>query len=304
MHTKESRMETIEQAYNKILTDENLMESITHGTNRYPFDFFYDDLALFDFNCIEWHWHTELEFVYVESGTVIFWSGEKHVVLSEGNGVFINSKILHRFHSLDGAIIPNFLCMPCFISPEDSLIYSKYIQPVISSSLTFQVFYKEIVWQAEILEIIKKIISVQDQKNVRELATSALMQEIWLNLCKHVNIKNEDNYSYASASSQARLQLIMQYIQQNYRSNISLDNIADYAMLSKSTVLNYFRKYLHTTPINYLINYRLNEAAVLLRKTEKKIITVSNETGFNNVDYFCKLFKKHYHLTPTEYRKK
>ena len=194
--------------------------------------------------------------------------------------------------------------MPCFISPEDSLIYSKYIQPVISSSLTFQVFYKEIVWQAEILEIIKKIISVQDEKNVRELATSALMQEIWLNLCKHVNIKNEDNYSYASASTQARLQLMMQYIQQNYRSNISLDNIADYAMLSKSTVLNYFRKYLHTTPINYLINYRLNEAAVLLRKTEKKIITVSNETGFNNVDYFCKLFKKHYHLTPTEYRKK
>jgi len=74
--------------------------------------------------------------------------------------------------------------------------------------------------------------------------------------------------------------------------------------LSKSTVLNYFRKYLHTTPINYLISYRLNEAAVLLRKTEKKIITISNETGFNNVDYFCKLFKKHYHLTPTEYRKK
>ncbi len=66
------------------------------------------------------------------------------------------------------------------------------------------------------MEIIKKIISVQDEKNVRELATSALMQEIWLNLYKHVNIKNEDNYSYASASSQARLQLMMQYIQQNY----------------------------------------------------------------------------------------
>ena len=185
-------METIEQAYNKILTDENLMESITHGTNRYPFDFFYDDLSLFDFNCIEWHWHTELEFVYVESGTVTFWSGEKHFVLSEGNGVFINSKILHRFHSPDGAIIPNFLCMPCFISPEDSLIYSKYIQPVISSSLTFQVFYKEIVWQAEILEIIKKIISVQDQKNVRELATSALMQEIWLNLYEY-NIRRRSS---------------------------------------------------------------------------------------------------------------
>lgn len=72
-------------------------------------------------------------------------------------------------------------------------------------------------------------------------------------------------------------------------------------MLSKSIVLDYFQKYLHATSINYLIAYQLNEAAILLRKTEKKIITVSNETEFNNVNYFCKLFKKHYHLTSTEY---
>ncbi len=297
-------METINQTYNRILADENLMETISHGTNRYPFDFFYDDLALFDFNCIEWHWHTELEFVYVESGTVTFWIGETQFVLSEGNGVFINSKILHRFHSPDGAVIPNFLCMPCFISPEDSLIYSKYIQPIISSSLTFQIFYKEVFWQAEILENIKKIISVQNQETVRELAISALIQEIWLNLYRHATIKNEDTYSNPSASSQARLQLMMQYIHQNYRSNVSLDDIADYTLLSKSTVLNYFRKYLHTTPINYLITYRLNEAAMLLRNTEKKIIAISTETGFNNVDYFCKLFKKRYYITPTEYRKR
>ena len=41
-------METIEQAYNKILTDENLMESITHGTNRYPFDFFISGFLFLD----------------------------------------------------------------------------------------------------------------------------------------------------------------------------------------------------------------------------------------------------------------
>lgn len=80
-----------------------------------------------------------------------------------------------------------------------------------------------------------------ERKTIRELATSALMQEIWLNLWEHVAIKNTDTYSYFSASSQVRLQ--------------------------------------------------------------KKIITVSNETGFSNVDYFGKIFKKRYHLTPTEYRK-
>ena len=84
---------------------------------------------------------------------------------------------------------------------------------------------------------------------------------------------------------------------------ITLDDIAKQAMVSKSTALNLFRKYLHITPVNYLINYRLKQAGQLLSKTEKKVSLISSETGFHNVDYFCRLFKKRYKLTPTEYRK-
>ena len=58
--------------YNKILTDENMMETIQHSRSDYPFHFYYDNLALFDFNCIEWHWHNEFEFVFVEKGNAIF----------------------------------------------------------------------------------------------------------------------------------------------------------------------------------------------------------------------------------------
>lgn len=290
--------------YNKIMTDENLMETIQHGSNSYPFKFYYDNLALFDFNCIEWHWHTEFEFVYIESGTVTFWIGEKQFTISEGNGVFINSKILHRFHSPTEAAIPNFVCMPFFIAAQDSFIYHKYILPVISSTLTFQVFHDNISWQAKALSIIKQIIAVQGCTSSSELATSYLLQMLWLEIYENADIKYTKEHINESASSQARLQLMMQYIHQNYIRDISLGDIAEHAKISKSTVLNLFRRYLHITPINYLINYRLNEAAHLLTKTEKKINTISYETGFNNVDYFCRLFKKHYQLTPTEYRKK
>ena len=89
----------------------------------------------------------------------------------------------------------------------------------------------------------------------------------------------------------------------NYSRSISLDDIAKQAMVSKSTALNLFRKYLHITPVNYLINYRLKQAGQLLSKTEKKVSLISSETGFHNVNYFCRLFKKRYKLTPTEYRK-
>ncbi len=280
------------------------METIQHGSSSYPFRFYYDNIALFDLNCVEWHWHTELEFVYIESGTVTIWIGEKQFALSEGNGVFINSKILHRFYSPAEAIVPNFVCMPSFIAPQDSFIYKKYILPVISSSLAFQVFCGESGWQAEVLADIKQIIAVQSRVSSRELATSALLQKLWLRLYENAEFSDTRGRTDDSASSQARLQLMMQYIHQNYSQEISLDELAGYAGVSKSTALNLFHRYLHLTPIQYLINYRLNEAAGLLSRTEKKVATVSGETGFRSVDYFCRLFKKHYRLTPTEYRKK
>ena len=68
-------------------------------------------------------------------------------------------------------------------------------------------------------------------------------------------------------------------------------------------LMNLFRRYLHDTPVHYLIKYRLQEAANLLLTTEKKIIVISQNVGFENIDYFCKTFKKYYQMTPTEYRK-
>lgn len=290
--------------YNKITTDENLMETIQHGSNEYPFKFYNDNLALFDFHCIEWHWHTELEFVYVESGVVTFWIGEKKFELSEGNGVFINSKVLHRFYSSCEAIIPNFVFMPSFIAPYNSCIYQKYVLPVISSSRAFQIFQLKVSWQAEILEIIKRVIEIQNSISSCELMTSYLVQMLWQRLYGEMDFSYVDDHLKKSASSQARLQLMIQYISSNYQRNISLDDIAACAQISKSAALKLFQKYLQTTPVNFLINYRLNEAAQLLSKTEKKVNAISSETGFHNVDYFCRLFKKHYQLTPTQYRKK
>ncbi len=291
-------------SYSKILTDEDLMETVPRGSNSYPFHFYNENLAQFDFHCIEWHWHTELEFVYIESGTVTFWIGEKKFDLSAGNGIFINTRILHRFYSPGEAAIPNFLCLPSFLAPQDSFLYQKYILPVTSSTLAYQIFRADIPWQAEALSIMKQIIGAQGCASSGELLTASLMQRLWLEIYENVPVSCEESHRKNSASAQARLQMMMQYIQLNYTQDISLEDIADHVGISKSTVLNLFRDHLHITPINYLINYRLNEAALLLTNTEKKIHTVSGEAGFHNVDYFCRVFKKHYHITPTEYRKK
>ena len=290
--------------YNKILTDENMMETIQHGSKEYPFHFYYDNLELFDFHCIEWHWHTEFEFVYVETGTVYFGISDKQFALSEGQGVFINSKILHRYFSQGNAIVPNFVLMPYFIAAQDSLIYQKYVLPIMASPMDYQIFSQDIPWQAEVLSLMREITAAQEKASDVELVNSYLIQKIWHILYQNTDVEHMGKKENYSASSQARLQLMMQYIHQDFAYNISLSDIADQAKVSKSTALNLFQRYLGISPVTYLINYRLQEAAKLLASTEKKVTVISKDTGFDSVDYFCKAFKKYYKLTPTEYRKK
>lgn len=290
--------------YNKILTDENMMETIQHGSKEYPFHFYYDNLELFDFHCIEWHWHTEFEFVYVETGTVYFGISEKQFALSEGQGVFINSKILHRYFSQEKAIVPNFVLMPVFLAPQDSLIYQKYVLPIMSSPMDYQIFSSDIPWQAQALSLMREMMAAQEKASDVELVNSYLIQKIWHILYQNTDVEHMGKKENYSASSQARLQLMMQYIHQDFAYNISLSDIADQAKVSKSTALNLFHRYLGISPVTYLVNYRLQEAAKLLASTEKKVTVISKDTGFDSVDYFCKAFKKYYKLTPTEYRKK
>lgn len=290
--------------YNKIQTDENMMETIQHGSKEYPFRFYYDNLELFDFHCIEWHWHTEFELVYVETGTVYFGISDKQFALSEGQGVFINSKILHRYFSQEKAIVPNFVLMPVFLAAQDSLIYQKYVLPIMASPMDYQIFSQDIPWQAEVLSLMREMMAAQEKASDVELVNSYLIQKIWHILYQNTDIEHMGKKENYSASSQARLQLMMQYIHQKSAYNISLSDIADQAKVSKSTALNLFHRYLGISPVTYLVNYRLQEAAKLLASTEKKVTVISKDTGFDSVDYFCKAFKKYYKLTPTEYRKK
>ena len=290
------------KTYNKILTDEEFMEIKPHGSSAYPFQYYYDNLELFDFHCIEWHWHREFEFLYVESGKVLCGIGEKQIILSEGDAVFINSKTLHRFYASSGGVIPNFVCMPEFIAPENSLVYKKYILPIISSNMSFQRFQSAEPWQARIIQIMIKIMETQENEKIKELSTLALLQNLWLIFYENVKLSDKEKMQTVDEAAQKRVQLMMQYIHENYKHGLSLNEIASHIGVSKSTALHLFQRFLHTTPVNYLIEYRLQAASRLLKNTNKKVKTIAYESGFHNVDYFCRLFKNRYHVTPSEYR--
>ena len=290
--------------YSRIRTDETLRETVCHGSDEYPFKYYNEDIWLFDFHCIDWHWHSEVEFVFIEKGTAEFLVGSGRYVLTEGTGIFINSQVIHRFEASESVIIPNIVFSPSLLSAEDSLIYRKYIQPLLDSSVECLIFSPEVPWQKEVLKNLLLVFDVQDTESIGEIKTVELLLKIWETVYENANISESIPAAKATAHTQAQLQIMMQYIHKNYSEHITLADIAQTVSVSKSSALNIFNKYLRISPVSYLINYRLKRAAKLLASTDSSIYSIASNTGFENVGYFCRSFKELFGVTPSEYRKK
>lgn len=130
--------------YFKITTDETLRETVQHGSERYPFAYYPEDIWQFDFHRIDWHWHHELEFLYVAEGTAICFIGTSKVELHKGCGIFINSGVLHCFEARSSTFTPNIVFSPTLLASENSLIYEKYILPVINSAVEYQILIQTV----------------------------------------------------------------------------------------------------------------------------------------------------------------
>lgn len=295
-------MRKLNDGYAKIITDETLRETISHGSEEYPFRYYYEDIWLFDLHCIDWHWHPEVELVLVEKGTADFLVGSSRYVLNAGEAIFINTQVIHRFESSASAIIPNMVFSPLLIAAENSLIYRKYIKSVLSSSVECLIISPTDEKQREMLDTIRNVFAIQESESISELQTAERIMKLWGQIYESISRNDTQNITKTSAQAQAQLQIMMQYIHKNYYRRITLEDIARTVSISKSSVLNIFKSYLHTSPINYALEYRLKCAAKLLSETETGISIIAQTAGFENMGYFCRKFKSLYGMTPKKYR--
>ncbi len=100
-----------------------------------------------------------------------------------------------------------------------------------------------------------------------------------------------------------RLLRAMGYIEQNLPNPLYLEDIARQACLSKYHFCRIFKKHMGVTPIQFMLNRRIDRAKLLLRRAEFTISSVAIRTGFCDLSEFNKQFKKATGITPSAYRK-
>jgi len=101
-----------------------------------------------------------------------------------------------------------------------------------------------------------------------------------------------------------RMSAVMEYTMNNFNQNISLDNIAVIASMTKNAFCKYFKKRTNKTYFRFLNELRIENASkLLLSKTDLSIAEIAYKSGFNNISNFNRQFKAVKHLVPSEYKK-
>lgn len=95
---------------------------------------------------------------------------------------------------------------------------------------------------------------------------------------------------------------ILEYINNNYQDTIELKECAERYHTSPSYIARMFKKYYGVSFITYVNNLRIDKALVLLKNTDVSIKEIAYKVGYNNLNYFYKVFKKNIGITPNIFK--
>ena len=107
----------------------------------------------------------------------------------------------------------------------------------------------------------------------------------------------------SETSANPYVKLAVKYINHNYFRNLQISEVADYVNINRSHLFRLFKMHLNISPQQYLIKCRINKSCSYLKSTLLSIEEISSSVGFDNVQYFYRVFKKETGITPAGYRK-
>lgn len=255
---------------------------------------------------VPWHWHEELEFSYIRQGSLRVTISGRSFLFHRGEGFFINSNILHAMEPADPAecaIWDSHMFHPIFLGGYYRSVFdTKYLSAILKNQhYELAGFTGESENQKAILALLQQAAAVQDEE-FHEFKIRNLFSDIWILLMKELE-DLENSAKLIKHVSQERIQIMLAYIHQHYPERITLEQIADAAIISKRECLRCFQSCIQKTPFEYLLDYRVQMAEKLLRTTALPITQIALDTGFSNSAYFAKTFRQLRGISPSHYRK-
>ena len=241
----------------------------------------------------EKHWHRSIEIFAVYEGTLDFFLGEENLLLHPGEFVIVNSNEVHSIHAP---------------KPNHTVVIQMPMQ-LFASYFTEEQF----IWFAhagketdnQVSLLVKQLFHQYEEKRqgYEFQVLSLFYQLVYLMITQYRKLKVEQQIILENKKLN-RLGMITSFIQEHYREELSLKELAEIFGYSSAYLSRMFQKYAKINYKDYLQSVRLEHATEDLKNTEHTISQIALDHGFPNSKAFSNLFRKTYGHLPGDYRKR
>lgn len=243
------------------------------------------------FNIFRLHWHERMEFLRIKSGKLNVVLGTKETEATEGDLVIIPPKRLHRGYTSDQAVKYDVVMFD---------IRSFYNQTDICKELLPAIYEGNVLFKSVSSnpETIRCIDFISANHHLEGLEAISYVYQLLNSLFKNELIEFSDK------PKDMVVKEITEYMEKHFSEDISTLDLCNKFGYTQSHLCRKFKKSTGLSPISYLTIIRLEYAGKLIKSGNESINHIASESGFSDSNYFTRCFKKHFGMSPTEYRKK
>jgi len=250
---------------------------------------------------VGWHQHIEYELILFTEGSGQSFVGNHVGEFETGDIYFLGSNLPHTFQKRDPELITSAVVVQF---KEDfwggaflQLPESRHIRQLLdlsSQGLKIQTPVKE-----QLTPLIK---ALEQSSGFKRILLLGECLEMMATQAGYITVSTQTVQSFQHKDRE-NLDRVFQFTIDSFRDPIKLSQVAEIACMSVPAFCNYFKRCTKKTYIDFLNEVRIGYACNLLLETEKTVLDICYESGYNTMANFHKQFLKLKQLTPLQYRK-
>lgn len=253
-----------------------------------------------------YHAHEGVEFLYIHEGSGRLILEDRQYTLYPRSLVFFQPYQLHLIQYDKPYLRSIIKVKPSLLEQYASTFpdLSDFCSFIVNSKVGQQVFQldgpedAELTFQLKLLKDTLQIVPRNDSNELFHLSFLNLLSYLKTRVFHTVNC-SENIYNPRHTH---HVETIQQWVAQHFRKPFDLNKLATDLHLSASYLSNLFKQCTGMTITEYITKKRLDEACLQLQTTTLPMDQVGKNSGFSNAAYFSRSFKKHFGLTPLQFR--
>ncbi len=235
------------------------------------------------------HWHEHIEMLYITGGECDFICNGKGFDARRGDLIVVNSTEIHSFVARSTAEYYSILLYPQFLS--DIKRIANPICNRVRGDGNIERFFAEL--ESE----------YTDRKIGSDMAIKGILYTLLTYLYRNYVYDGERaNDGPLAVEMLQRLDSVITYISEHYHEKITTARLAELCYVSEAHFCRFFKSSVGKTVTRYINEYRVEKAKVLLSNTGGTIAQIGAEVGFEDPNYFSRVFRAIAGMSPQEYR--